>query len=351
MQKDQPFVSIVAPAYNEASIIGENLEILCQYMESLGDRYQWELVIVNDGSTDKTGEIAEAFAAKKDNVHILHHFTNYNVGQALKYAFNNCHGDYIVVMDMDLSYSPEHISKLLETIINQKAKIVIASPYMKGGSIANVPWLRKILSKTANKFLSYTSRGSLSTLTGMVRAYDGRFLKSLSLRSTDVSINAEIIYKAMLSRARILEIPATLDWNPKKDPKFERKSSIKIGRSVMAYLLSGFIFRPFIFFIFPGFVFLFLACFSFFWVLVHTFEQFSNSLHPFGSFWIRLSAAVAMAFQQAPHTFIIGGLSLMLSIQLISLGILSLQSKRNFEELFHLGTDVYKLSQEDKGLR
>jgi len=346
--KTKPFVSIVAPAYNEALVIRENLNLVCQYMESLEDRYSWELIVVNDGSTDETGKIAEECACKRDNVRILHHFTNFNVGQSLKYAFNSCKGDYIVVMDMDLSYSPEHIGRLLDTITLKKAKIVVASPYMKGGKTANVPLLRQFLSKTANKFLSYTSKGGLSTFTGMVRAYDRQFLKSLSLRSTDVSINAEIIYKAMLLRARILEIPAILDWNPKKDPDFKRKSSIRIRRSIMAYLLSGFVFRPFIFFIFPGFVFLFLAAFSFFWVLVHTVHQLSNLQISTGSFWIRLSAAVAMAFQQAPHTFIIGGISLMLSIQLVSLGILSLQSKKNFEELFHLGTEVYKLNGKGK---
>ena len=55
-----------------------------------------------------------------------------------------------------------------------------------------------------------------------------------------------------------------------------------------------------------------------------------------------MSAAVAMAFQQAPHTFVIGGMALMLSIQLFSVGVMSMQSKRYFEEIFYLGTAIYK---------
>ena len=339
---DKPFVSVVIPGYNEASIVKENLEILCRYLETIEDRYRWEVVVVDDGSTDGTGEIADNFAKARDNVRVLHHFTNFNVGQALKFGFNHCCGDYIVSMDMDLSYGPEHIGRLLDTIREKRAKIVIASPYMKGGKVASVPRLRKTLSISANKFLSFTARGSLSTLTGMVRAYDRKFLQSLSLRSTDVSINAEIIYKAMLLRARILEIPGTLDWNPKKDPHFRRKSSIRIKRSIIAYLLSGFAFRPFIFFIFPGLFLALIAAFSFFWVFAHTISQLSYLPPSVESFWIRLSAAVALAFQQAPHTFLIGGVSLMLSIQLISLGILSMQNKKQFEELFYLGTNIYK---------
>jgi len=55
-----------------------------------------------------------------------------------------------------------------------------------------------------------------------------------------------------------------------------------------------------------------------------------------------VSAGVAAAYQFAPHTFIIGGISLILAIQLISLGFLALQNKKYFEELFHLGTNIYK---------
>ena len=260
--ENKPLVSVVAPAYNEASIIRRSMEELCRYMESLEDEYEWELVIVNDGSTDETGRIADAFACFNQNVRILHHFKNFNVGQALKFAFGQCRGDYVVVMDMDLSYSPEHIGKLLKTIRETRAKVVVASPYMKGGRIANVPWIREVLSKNANRFLSYTAKRSLSTLTGMVRAYDGKFLRSLSLRSTDISISAEIIYKSMLLQGRIVEIPAVLDWNPTRNPDFKRKSSIKIGRSLTAYLLSGFVFKPFVFFVFPGLLFMLLAVFS-----------------------------------------------------------------------------------------
>jgi hypothetical protein len=56
---------------------------------------------------------------------------------------------------------------------------------------------------------------------------------------------------------------------------------------------------------------------------------------------------VAAAYAESPHTFIVGLLSSMLAIQLLSLGILSLQSKRYFEEIFHLGASIYKLAREN----
>ena len=185
------------------------------------DRYRWELIIVNDGSSDNTGEVAEKCAAEWENVYVLHHPYNFRLGQALRFAFSNCRGDYVVVMDVDLSYSVDHIERMLTKIRETKAKIVIASPYMKGGVVLNVPPFRKFLSKWANWYLclmvakdGFSDR--LTTITGMVRTYDQEFLSRLILKAMDVTINSEIIYKAMILRARIVEIPAQLDWGTQK---------------------------------------------------------------------------------------------------------------------------------------
>ncbi len=346
--KNIPLLSVIVPGYNEAEIIEKSLEILHQYLSINEYRFHWELLVINDGSTDNTGELAERFAGHHANVRVLHHAVNFNLGQALRYAFNESQGDYVVTLDIDLSYAPEHIGAMFEAIVREHAKIVIASPYMEGGKVANVPRIRKFLSINANRFLSATSEEDLATLTGMVRIYDGTFLRNLSLRSMDVSIHAEILYKAILLGARIIEIPATLDWNPTNDQNFNRSSSMKIRKSIFAYLFSGFMFKPFIFFILPGLLFLLLSFYSTFWVFAHTFRNLPLVQHLGNSYTTRFSAAVAEAFQQAPHTFIIAGIALMLAIQLISLGVLSMQNKRYFEELFYLGTDIYKTNKHAK---
>jgi glycosyltransferase involved in cell wall biosynthesis len=222
----KPLVSVVVPAFNEAAIVEKNLAALCRYMEGLEDEYRWEIVLVNDGSSDGTGRLGEAFAGTRSNITVLHHPVNFGLGQALKFAFKHCRGEYIVTMDLDLSYSTDHIRRLLTRIRETRAKVVVTSPYMEGGHISNVPWLRRTLSVWANRFLSATAKGSLSTLTGMVRAYDARFLRTLDLRAMGMEINPEIIYKAMMLRARIEEIPAHLDWRLQNAAGPKRKSSM-----------------------------------------------------------------------------------------------------------------------------
>lgn len=339
----KPLVSLVLPAYNEASIIADNLRVLSEYMLSLESRFRWEMVIINDGSRDKTGELAEDFARARDNVRVYHHIKNFGLGQAFKFAFAKCRGDYIVTLDIDLSYSPDHIARLLDKITETRAKIVLASPYMSGGKISNVPGVRRFMSVWANRFLSMFSHGNLSTLTCMVRAHDGRFIRALSLRATGMEVMPETVYKSMIMRARIEQIPAHLDWGP-QNATVERRSSMKVLRHILSTLLSGFIFRPFMFFILPGLALLTFAAYANMWMMIHFFEAYMS----LGDIeWGRSAAAVAMAYQQYPHTFIVGLLSLMLAIQLVSLGILALQSKNYFEEIFYLGTTLTRSAQDE----
>ncbi|MEM9482783.1 MAG: glycosyltransferase family 2 protein, partial [Cyanobacteria bacterium P01_F01_bin.116] len=267
-----------------------------------------------------------------------------------------CRGDYIVTMDLDLSYSPDHIEKLLTKIRQTGSKVVVASPYMKGGRVSNVPRLRLLLSVWANRFLSLAAKRNVATLTGMVRVYDAQFLRTLNLRSPGMEINPEIIHKATLLNEPVEEVPAHLCWNSqraskkaskearrearKKPGQARRKSSMKIFRHTWSMLFFGFLFRPVMFFVIPSLVFFVLSLYANAWVLIHCWTNYQQlrQLNAFPD----PTEAVAAAFQQAPHTFIIGGMLLMLAIQLFSLGILSVQNKRYFEEVFYLGAATYR---------
>jgi glycosyltransferase involved in cell wall biosynthesis len=343
----KPLLSVIVPAYNEAAILQENLATLCDYLTSIEGEYQWEILLVNDGSTDNTGDLADEFAGKRENVHVLHHLTNFGMGQALQFALNHSRGEYVLVLDLDLSYSTDHIGHLLRKIREGRAKVVIASPYMNGGRVSNVPWLRKTLSVWANRFLSRVAKGDLTTLTGMVRAYDGEFVRTLNLRSTGMEINPEIIYKAKLLQARIDEIPAHLNWQPHKPVAAKRRSSMRMMRHTMATIISGFIFRPFLLFTLPGLILLLFSLWVNAWMVIHWFGQLKN--FPQDTWFLaRASDALAAAYHQFPHTFIVGLLSMILAIQLIGLGILSFQSKHYFEEIFHLGTNLNKTVKKER---
>lgn len=331
----RPLVTIVLPAYNEEAILEDNFAVLHDHLRTLESQYRFEYLIVNDGSSDATGEIAERIAQRFPEVRVIHHPVNLGLGQGFRTGFQHSRGDYVVTLDIDLSYSPEHVGQLLEKIRASHAKMVLASPYMKGGRISNVPWLRRTLSIWANRFLSLVAHGNLSTLTCMVRAYDGEFARSLVLRAVGMEVMPETVYKTMVLRGRIEQIPAHLDWSRQNAVGTRRRSSMRILRHTFATVLSGFLFRPFMFFIVPGLLLLAFSLWTNYWMFVHFFDAYA-AIEGAGTY--RISLAVAEAYRQFPHTFVVGLLSLMLAVQLISLGILAVQSKSYFEEIFYLGS-------------
>jgi glycosyltransferase involved in cell wall biosynthesis len=339
MTTERPLVSIVAPAFNEAELLERNIARLLAYCDGLESQYRWELIIVNDGSSDNTAEVAERLAERDPRIVVLHHPRNRGAGKALSTGIAASRGDYVVTLDIDLSYSPEHVERLLTALREKDAQLVLASPYMEGGELTNVPWLRRVMSVWANRFLRAISHhGKLSTITSMVRAYEGPYIRALALRSTGLAIMPETVYKTMILRGRIEQIPAHLDWSAQVAKGIKRRSSMRIVRQIISTILAGFIFRPFMFFVLPGLLLLGFAAWVNFWMIVH-FVEALNAPEVAASPG-RVSLAVAVAYREYPHTFIVGLLSLMLSIQLISLGILALQSKNYFEEIFHLGSSL-----------
>ncbi|MFW6222840.1 MAG: glycosyltransferase family 2 protein [Bacteroidota bacterium] len=300
------------------------------------------MLIINDGSADNTGKIAEQLAINDNRVRVIHHTVNLNLGNALKSGFCYARGDYIIVLDVDLSYDTNHIEKLLDVIHFSKADIVIASPYMKGGKVTNVPFTRKVMSKWVNRFMRMAAQEKYHTYTGMVRAYNTNFIRGLNLKTKDYEVNPEIMYKAMILRARILEIPAHLDWSMQKKVGKKRQSSIRVLRGVFSGLMSGFIFRPYVFFLGVGFIMLLLSLYIILWIFINTFQVYPDIQVASDYFDDRFSRALAVVFQERPHAFFIGGFTFLAAIQFLSLGFLSLQSKRYFEETFHISTGIYR---------
>jgi glycosyltransferase involved in cell wall biosynthesis len=344
-ENTKPLVSLIIPAYNEESIITNHLTIICEYLKSYNDSYDWEIIIINDGSKDKTGVLAEEFACKRDNLKVIHHIINLNLGNALKTGFSYAKGDYTITLDIDLSYAPYHIGQLLETLETTKADVVIASPYMKGGKVTAVPFMRRLLSRWVNRFMRFSAQEKYYTYTSMVRGYRTQFLKSLNLKTKDYEINPEILYKSMILRARIIEIPAHLDWTEQNKYQEKRSSGIKILKTFFSGLMAGFIFRPYVFFLIFGLILLLISLYIITWIFINTFQAMPDLQAEHLRFMDdRFSAAIGVVFKARPHAFFVGGITLILAIQVLSLSFISLQNKRYFEETFHLSTSIYKQS-------
>ena len=309
---ERRLVTVVIPGYNEAEVLERNLAAIMGYLHGLRHQWRFEVLLVNDGSRDETGEIAERLMATYPNLSVIHHPANFGLGQALKTAFAASRGDYVITLDVDLSYSVRTIETLLSAIDGTAAKLVLASPYMEGGRTTNVPRLRLVLSRWANHMFSWLSGKQHVTFTCMVRAYDGPFIRALEPKAQGMGIMPEIVYKTMILGGRIEEVPAHLDWTAQLVEAPKRSSSMRLLSHIVATAVSGFVFRPFMLLLLPGVLALLVALFA-------------------GGSWLWQAGA---GVEVATSTAVLAIGALILAVQLLGLGAVSLQGKKYYEETY-----------------
>jgi len=226
--------------------MGKNISALISYLES-EIKEEWELILTDDGSKDGTRSIIESAAKSDARVKGLYHVRNFGQGRALRTAFEKCRGEIIVTMDADLSYGPEYIGLLIAELKKENVEIALASAYMEGGKVSNVPAHRLFLSKWGNLYLSFMSGRNVATSTCVVRAYRREVIDSMFLVADGMEMQLEILSKAIQLGFRMCEIPAHLCWNvpePQATSVPARTSKMKIFRSVVLYLKMGWLDRP-----------------------------------------------------------------------------------------------------------
>lgn len=156
-----PKISIIAPVYNEEPVIDKYLTTTLKVLEQYVSDY--ELVLIDDGSTDKTLSICKKFASQYKNIKVLVFSRNYGHEFALTAGIEHCNGDYAITMDTDLQHPPELIPKLIEKaisgydVVNAKR---INRDYQS--------WLKR---KTANAFYRIASKMTGFQLDGNIGNY------------------------------------------------------------------------------------------------------------------------------------------------------------------------------------
>ncbi|MDP2937910.1 MAG: glycosyltransferase [Candidatus Omnitrophota bacterium] len=136
-------ISIVMPAYNEGSRIVSSIEETARAFDDFG--YPWEIIVMDDGSSDDTYEKANALAQKYPQLIVKRNPVNMGKGRAIKKALHYITGDYTLFLDADMDLHPIQFQTLFDIMGFDKADIVIGSK-LHPNSIVNYPLQRKIIS-------------------------------------------------------------------------------------------------------------------------------------------------------------------------------------------------------------
>jgi glycosyltransferase involved in cell wall biosynthesis len=193
-------VSIVIPCYNEKDTIEKIVEAVCN--APLKSR---EIIVVDDCSKDGTQTLLrERLSSMIDR--IIYHPVNQGKGAALRSGFAAATGDFIVVQDADLEYSPEDYPLLLEPLMSGKADVVLGSRFMGGGPHRVLFFWHMVGNKLLTLLSNMLTNINLTDVETGYKAFKAPLIKSIRIEENGFGVEPEIIAKLARTGCRIYEV-------------------------------------------------------------------------------------------------------------------------------------------------
>ncbi len=199
-------VVMVVPTYNEA----ENLAWIIGRLREAQPGV--EVLVVDDGSPDGTGRIADELAAADPNVHVLHRHEKAGLGAAYRAGFRvalDAGYDVIGEMDADGSHQPEQLSRLIDAL-REGADLVIGSRWVPGGSIVNWPRSREALSRGGNLYVRLLLGMPVRDATAGFRLFRRATLEKIDIdqvTSTGYVFQTDMAYRTLQAGLKVVEVP------------------------------------------------------------------------------------------------------------------------------------------------
>ena len=221
-------LSVIVPVYNEEKTVRE---ILDKILRVDVDK---EIIIVDDGSTDKTKERLLEFAEDKaGQISIITHETNMGKGRAVRTALDYIKGDLAIIQDADLEYEPAEYIRLIDAIKTKGADVIYGSRFLGKRHVTSR------LHRFANWVLTFLTNilygSNLTDMPTCYKLFKTELLKNLKLSSNGFTIDAEITAKLLKRGIKIQEVPISYRGRSYHEGK---KITWKDGFAIMATLIK-----------------------------------------------------------------------------------------------------------------
>jgi dolichol-phosphate mannosyltransferase len=200
---------VILPTYNEAG------NVLPISSGVLAQDPQLEVLVVDDGSPDGTGDLVERAAKDEPRLHLLRRAGKQGLGSAYRAGFRyalDTGAELVLTMDCDGSHHPRYLPSMLEAA--RRADLVIGSRYVAGGGVANWPLRRRVLSRFANFYTRTLLRVPVRDCTAGFRCYRRSVLETVnpfSIQSSGYSFLEEMVYRVHRCGFRIAEVPIVFE--------------------------------------------------------------------------------------------------------------------------------------------
>ena len=201
------YLSVVIPAYNEEQRIGESLTKTDDYLKKQG--YDFELIVVDDGSNDKTVDLLKTYSRKITNLVILENEINHGKGYSVRNGILASKGDIVLFTDADFSTPIEEVDKLLHWLENGY-QIAIGSRAMPESQIKIYQaWYRQLMGKSFNKFIQLVLNLDYYDTQCGFKCFqrDAALEVFKALKSCRFSFDVEVLYIAKHLGLKVKEVP------------------------------------------------------------------------------------------------------------------------------------------------
>ncbi len=238
MPPSSPSVWVIVPTYNERENVGPIADAI---LTAVPDAH---ILIVDDGSPDGTGALADEMAASNGAIAVLHRTAKQGLGKAYVAAFKELlarDADIVVQMDADFSHPVRFLPSLLEPLRSDTADLVLGSRYVKGGHIPRWNILRRLVSRGGSVFAGVVLLMPYRDLTGGFKAWRAPVLRSIDLdrlHAGGYAFQIETTFRARLAGARIVETPITFEERRAGTSKMSMGIFMEAFRLVLALRLT-----------------------------------------------------------------------------------------------------------------
>ncbi|MDI6842460.1 MAG: glycosyltransferase family 2 protein [Methanothermobacter wolfeii] len=227
----------IIPAFNEEVAIGSMVLLSREHVD--------EVLVVDDGSTDRTASVAEMAGAR-----VLRHHKNLGKGAALKTGFHATDADVIVTLDADGQHDPAEIPKLMEPIIRGEADIVNGSRYLHG-SDENTPRYRRVGQKILDTATNISTGLEITDTQSGFRAFSSKTIPHFRFRDPGFVVESEMLADAAEAGLRIMEVEVGVRY----DVDGSTRNPVSHGVSVLLRILGDIeVRRPLYYFTLPGLI-------------------------------------------------------------------------------------------------
>jgi len=200
-QPSYKLLSVIVPVYNERNTVTEIL----RRMRLVELPIDLEVIVVDDGSTDGTDRVLAAL--EDSTVRVLTHRTNQGKGSAVRTGLQTARGDLVLIQDADLEYDPSDWTRLLQPVLNGRAKVVYGSRYI--GEREAVSLRRWMADRGLSALASVLYNSAISDMQTCFKLVDRQVLNSISLASEHFDLEPEITAKLLRAGHRIYEVPVS----------------------------------------------------------------------------------------------------------------------------------------------